>query len=221
MPEPVCRYARRVAAQLRGERRPRRAAASRAARFGITPAALDRVKIKASLALLKTTHDRVNSEALGPSRRRCRAAHPRGRPGDEAAALGGALAGRRAAALRGVGRVLRAAPQLGELHEVYRAVLSQVPARADVCRTEEHDALTVDGRHSSQPLDEAVAVERKSRILHGRRGRGPEARGVPRRRFWACCTAGRQRDFGLAPYRPSQPGYSARGCLSLLSRANA
>ena len=63
MPEPVCRYARRVAAQLRGERRPRRAV-HRAARFHATPAALDRVKIKASLALLKTTHDRVNSEAL-------------------------------------------------------------------------------------------------------------------------------------------------------------
>ncbi|CAH0364386.1 unnamed protein product [Pelagomonas calceolata] len=208
VPEPVCRYARRVAAQLRGERRPRRAAPRAArSRFHATPAALDRVKIKASLALLRTTHDRVNSEAL--------AAFEASLPGgpireDDPATKQRRLAGRLRA---------DAAQRYVESDEFYArsallgdgfAMLGESMAEATAehrRRTEERDAsraLSIT-RNSSSPLDEAVATMDETRenvASYMADVAADPKRAAFRDEVLRMLHRGEElRDFGLAPYR--------------------
>ena len=208
VPEPVCRYARRVAAQLRGERRPRRAAPRAArSRFHATPAALDRVKIKASLALLRTTHDRVNSEAL--------AAFEASLPGgpireDDPATKQRRLAGRLRA---------DAAQRYVESDEFYaRSALlgdgfamfgeSFAEAREEHRRrTEEHNAsraLSI-RRDFSCPLDEAVATMDETRenvASYMADVAADPKRAAFRDEILGMLHRGEElRDFGLAPYR--------------------
>ena len=206
VPEPVCRYARRVAAQLRGERRPRRAA-HRAARFHATPAALDRVKIKASLALLRTTHDRVNSEAL--------AAFEASLPGgpireDDPATKQRRLAGRlRAdAAQRYVesGEFYARSALLGDGFAMFGESFAE--AREEHRRrTEERDAsraLSIT-RNSSSPLDEAVATMDETRenvASYMADVAADPKRAAFRDEVLRMLHRGEElRDFGLAPYR--------------------
>jgi len=204
VPEPVCRYARRVAAQLRGERRPRRAA-HRTARFHATPAALDRVKIKASLALLRTTHDRVNSEAL--------AAFEASLPGgpireDDPATKQRRLAGRLRA---------DAAQRYVESDEFYArsallgdgfAMLGESMAEASAehrRRTEERDASLSIRRDFSCPLDEAVATMDETRenvAAYMADVAADPKRAAFRDEILGMLHRGEElRDFGLAPYR--------------------
>jgi hypothetical protein len=205
VPEPVCRYARRVAAQLRGER-PRRAAPRAArSRFHATPAALDRVKIKASLALLKTTHDRVNSEAL--------AAFEASLPGgpireDDPATKQRRLAGRLRA---------DAAQRYVESDEFYArsallgdgfAMLGESMAEASAehrRRTEERDASLSIRRDFSCPLDEAVATMDETRenvASYMADVAADPKRAAFRDEVLRMLHRGEElRDFGLAPYR--------------------
>ena len=216
-----------VAAQLRGERRPRRAAPRAArSRFHATPAALDRVKIKASLALLRTTHDRVNSEAL--------AAFEASLPGgpireDDPATKQRRLAGRLRA---------DAAQRYVESDEFYArsallgdgfAMLGESMAEASAehrRRTEERDAsraLSIT-RNSSSPLDEAVATMDETR--ENVASYMADVAADPKRAAFrdevpcACCTAGRAPGLrvGAVPAR----GDCHRGvCLLIFNHASS
>jgi len=202
VPREVCRYARRVADQLRG--RPKRRGAATAARFHATPAALDRVKIRASLALLRTTHDRVDKAE--------RALFEASLPGgpireDDPATKQRRLAGRvRAdAAQRYVesDKFYARSALLGDGFAMFGEAFSEARAEHER-RAEEGDAWTVRRRVPS-PLDAAVATRDETRdnvAAYMRDVAADPKRAAFRDEILRLLHRGDEpKDFGLAPYR--------------------
>lgn len=202
VPRGICRYARRVADQLRG--RPKRRGAATAARFHATPAALDRVKIRASLALLRTTHDRVDKAE--------RALFEASLPGgpireDDPATKQRRLAGRvRAdAAQRYVesDEFYARSALLGDGFAMFGEAFSEARAEHEH-RAEEGDAWTVRRRVPS-PLDAAVATRDETRdnvAAYMRDVAADPKRAAFRDEILRLLNRGDEpKDFGLAPYR--------------------